>query len=67
MKVQSFRLITEKNFIQMAASAGHAVVYTIGPIIKHYRLRAAVFHQWLYEYCPLKPQLSLACWRSTYF
>ena len=25
----------ENNFIQMAASAGHAVVYTIGLIFKH--------------------------------
>ena len=25
----------ENNFIQMAASAGHAVAYTIGPIFKH--------------------------------
>ena len=25
----------ENNFIQMAASAGHAVVYTIGPNFKH--------------------------------
>ena len=25
----------ENNCIQMAASAGHAVAYTIGPIIKH--------------------------------
>ena len=25
----------ENNFIQMAASAGHALVYTIGPIFKH--------------------------------
>ena len=25
----------ENNFIQMAASAGHAVVCTIGPIFKH--------------------------------
>ena len=25
----------ENNFIQMAASAGHAVAYTIGPISKH--------------------------------
>ena len=25
----------ENNFIQMADSAGHAVVYTIGPIFKH--------------------------------
>ena len=32
LKVQSFRLIMENNFIQMAASAGHTVAYTIGPI-----------------------------------
>ena len=32
LKVQSFRLIMENKFIQMAASAGHAVAYTIGPI-----------------------------------
>ena len=25
----------ENNFIKMAASAGHAVAYTIGPIFKH--------------------------------
>ena len=25
----------ENNFIQIAASAGHALTYTIGPIIKH--------------------------------
>ena len=25
----------ENNFIQMAASAGHAVAYTIGSIFKH--------------------------------
>ena len=25
----------ENNFIQIAASAGHAVAYTIGPIFKH--------------------------------
>ena len=35
LKVQSFRLTMENNFIQMAASAGHAVAYTIGPIFKH--------------------------------
>ena len=34
LKVQSFRLIIENNFIQMAASDGHAVAYTIGPIFK---------------------------------
>ena len=32
LKIQSFRLIMENNFIQMAASAGHAVAHTIGPI-----------------------------------
>ena len=26
----------ENNFIQMAASAGHAVAYMIGPIFKHF-------------------------------
>ena len=25
----------DNNFIQMAASAGHGVAYTIGPICKH--------------------------------
>ena len=35
LKIQSFRLIMENNFIQMAASAGHAVAYTVGPIFKH--------------------------------
>ena len=25
----------ENNFIQMAASTGHEVAYTIGPIFKH--------------------------------
>ena len=35
----------ENNFFQMAASAGHAVAYTIGPIFKHIKLHlcAAVF------------------------
>ena len=27
---------------------------------------AALFHQWLHEYCPLKRQLPLACRRNTY-
>ena len=35
LKVQSFWLIMENNFIQMAASAGHGVAYTIGSIFKH--------------------------------
>ena len=34
LKVQSFQLIIENNFIQMAAPAGHAVAYTIGLIFK---------------------------------
>ena len=53
MKVQTFRLIMENNFIQMAAVAGHAVAYMIGP---HYRFWATVFHQRLHKYCPLKRQ-----------
>ena len=32
LKVQSFRLIMENNFVQMA---GHAVTYTIDPIFNH--------------------------------
>ena len=51
LKVQSFRLIRENNFIQMTASAGHAVAY----------MCAAAFPQWLHEYCPLMHQLPLAC------
>ena len=35
LKVQSFWLIMENNFIQMAASAGHAVAYMMGAIFKH--------------------------------
>ena len=35
LKVQYFRLIMENNFMPMAASAGHAVAYTIGSIFKH--------------------------------
>ena len=35
LKIHSFRLIMENNFIQMAASAGHAVASTIGQIFKH--------------------------------
>ena len=35
LKVQSFQLIMENNYIQIPASAGHAVAYTIGPICKH--------------------------------
>ena len=35
LKIQSFRLIMENNFIQMNASAGHALAYTIGPIFRN--------------------------------
>ena len=35
LKVQFFRVIMENNFIQMAASTGHAVAYTIDSIFKH--------------------------------
>ena len=69
LKVQSFRLIMENNFIQMPASAGHLVAYMIGPIFKHiieHIICAGVFHHWLLEYCRLKRQLSLACRRNTY-
>ena len=65
LKVQPFRLIMENNFIQMAASAGHAVAYTIGPIT-HYQLCGAVFPQSLLKYCPLKHQFLLACQRYNY-
>ena len=34
LKVQSFRLMMKYNFIQMAASASHAVANTIGPIFE---------------------------------
>ena len=58
----------ENDFIQMAASAGHAVAYTIGPILKHIIdcVQFYLFHQCFQEYCPLKRQLSLACRRNTY-
>ena len=35
LKVQSFRLIMENNFIPMAASAGHAVAYTMSLTAPH--------------------------------
>ena len=53
----------ENNFIEIAASADHAVAYMIGPIFKH--IIECVQLYWLHEYCPLKRQLSLACWRNT--
>ena len=45
----------ENNFIQMANS-----LHDRSNFEAHYRLCAAVFHQLLHEYCPLKRQLSLA-------
>ena len=35
LKVQFFLFIMENNFLQMAASAGHAVAYTISLIFKY--------------------------------
>ena len=50
----------ENNFIQMPASAGHAVAYMNGPIFKHIIDYVQLyFYQWLHKYCPLKRQLSL--------
>ena len=63
LKVQSFRLIMESNFIQKAASPE---LHDRSNFEAHYRLCAAVFHQWLHEHCPLKGQLSLACRRNIY-
>ena len=58
----------ENNFIQVAASAVHAVVYAIGPIFKHINDCVQLYFTniVLHEYCPLKRQLSLACRRNTY-
>ena len=55
----------ENNFIQMAASAGHAVAYTIAPIFKHITDCVQLYFT-NGKYCPLKRQLSLACRRNTY-
>ena len=35
LKLQSFRLIIANNFIQMVASAGHAVAYMIAAFFQH--------------------------------
>ena len=56
-----FRLIMESNFIQMAASAGHAVAYTICPIFKY-----IIDCVQLYFTNGFTHQLSLACRRNTY-
>ena len=65
--IQSFQLIIQNNFFQMAASAGHAVANTIGPIFKHIIVCVQLyFTQWLHKYCLLKRQLSLACRHNNY-
>ena len=63
LKVQSFRLIMENNFIQMVAFAG---LHDRSNLWAHYPLCAAVFYQWLHEHCPLKYQFSLAYRHNTY-
>ena len=69
LKIGSFRLIMENNFIQMSTSAGHAVAYTIDPIFKHiidcmqlYVLISTMASRIL----SIKRQLPLACRRKTY-
>ena len=60
----------KKSSFQMnfEITAGRAVnLHDRSNFQAHYRLCLAVYHQWLYEYCPLKRQLSLACRRNTYF
>ena len=57
----------ENNIIQMFASAGYAVAYTIGSIFKHIiDCVQLYFTILLHEYCPLKLQLSMDCRRITY-
>ena len=57
----------ENNFIQMAARASHAVAYTNWSNFKHIIVCVYIFTNIvLYEYCPLKRQLFLACRRNTY-
>ena len=57
----------ENNFIQMAASAGHAVAYTIGPIFKHIiDCVQLYFINGFTNIVFLKCQLSLPCRRNTY-
>ena len=57
----------EINFIQMATSADHAVVYTIGPIFKHIIDCVQLYLiNGFTNMAPLKRQLSLACRRNTY-
>ena len=51
----------ETNFIQMAASVGYAVAYTIGSIFKHIHQYISPMH---HVYCPLKRHLCLACRRN---
>ena len=46
MKVESFRLVMENKFIQMAASIGYAVAHTIGPVSKYIIDNAQVYFRW---------------------
>ena len=69
LKVQSFWLIMENNnnFIQIAASAGHAVAYPIGPIFNHIiDCVQLYFTNGFTNIVLLKRQLSLACRRNIY-
>ena len=50
----------ENNLIQMANGLGWPCS-SLYDRSNFNRLCAAVFHQWLHEYCPLKCQLYLAC------
>ena len=57
----------ENNFIQMDASAGHAVAYMIGPIFKHIiDCVQLYFTNGFANIVSLKRQLPLACRRNTY-
>ena len=56
----------ENNFIQMAASAGHAVAYTIGLIFKHIIDCVQLYFTNGFTKYSFKRQLSLACRRNTY-
>ena len=57
----------ENNFIQMAASADHAVTYTNGPIFKQIiDCVQLYFTNGLTNIVLISRQLSLACRRNTY-
>ena len=57
----------ENNFIQMAASGGHAVAYTIDSIFKHIiDCVQLYFTNCFTNILPLKRKLPLTCRRNTY-